>query len=110
MDQIRQSQIRMEDIQREFDVIQTQQAMYFEKERAALDQIFQFESNNWHWEFEHRNEIENNINNAISTTGGFMSQMQEQELKEMLKSAEASVEHYQDLKREFQKAIGQVSH
>ena len=103
--QILQSQVRMEDIQRQFEVIQIQQNMYFEKERAALNQIFEFSSNNWQWEFEHRNEIQNNINDAIETTGGFMSDMQEQELNQMLAAAELSVHHYEDLKVEYQNAV-----
>ncbi len=103
--QILQSQGRMEDIQRQFEVIQIQQNMYFEKERAALNQIFEFSSNNWEWEFEHRNEIHDNINNAIETTGEFTSEMQEQELNQMLLAAQQSVEHYKDLKVEYQNAV-----
>ena len=104
-DQILQSQGRMEDIQRQFEVVQIQQDMYFEKEKAALDQIFEFSANDWEWEFEHRNEIQNNVNNAIESTGGFMAEMQEQELNQMLLAAQQSVQHYQDLKVEYQKAV-----
>ena len=103
--QILLSQGRMEDIQRQFEVIQIQQNMYFEKERAALNQIFASSEIDWEWNFEHRNEIHDSINNATETTGKFTSEMQEQELNQMLLAAEQSVKHYKDLKVEYQNAV-----
>ena len=74
-------------------------------EMTQLEAIWADSSTQWNFDFEHRNEIQQNINDAMNAQAGIMFQMQEEQYKEMLKEAEASVTHMSEVVDKYQ---GQV--
>ncbi len=66
-------------------------------EKTILDEIFAATDNAWHWSFEHRNASDSMINGALGDLGGLITDMQEQQIKQMLNEAKASVQHSQEV-------------
>ena len=74
-------------------------------EMSQLEAIWADSSTQWNFDFNHRNEIQANINDALNAQSGLMLQMQEQQYKEMLAQAQASLTHISEVVEKYQ---GQV--
>ena len=74
-------------------------------EMSQLEAIWADSSTQWNFDFNHRNEIQSNINDALNAQAALMLEMQEKQYKEMLAEAEASVTHMSEVVDKYQ---GQV--
>ena len=96
---------RLQDMKTQFEVVQQQQQFYFEKEKAELEQIWAAEDTEWQFNFDHRNEIADNIGGALNDINGQMNDMQEQDLELARAEAEASLQHIQDVINKYKTQV-----
>ena len=97
---------RIQNIQFQMDIVETQQEYYFEMEQNTLNEIMDSSNNVWNFTFHHRNASDSAIHGALGATGNLTIEMQEDELKIMLEEAQSSVGHYQDVVNNFKKEVG----
>ena len=102
---IADARARIQDMDVQFQIVEVQQQQYFDSEMAILEEIFAATDNLWHWTFEHRKASDDAIQGAFDASGDLMTKMQEQELNVMLKEAEASVSHYQDVVNKYKEQV-----
>jgi len=69
--------------------------MYFNMELAILESIWAATDNAWTFSFDHRNDIENQIGGSLDSMMEQMFQMQQEDLDNMMREAESSLEHIQ---------------
>ena len=65
------AQGRITDMSTQFKIVDQQQEMYFDLEKAILNEIFAATDNAWHWSFEHRNASDQAIGNALDQIGEY---------------------------------------
>ena len=70
-----------------------------------MEAIWQDSSTQWNFDFEHRNEIQANMNAAFEAQAQLMFQMQEQEYTEMMAEAQASVVHMEEVVSKYQTQV-----
>ena len=93
---------RMEIVQQQYSIVETQQKMYFEMEMMMLEEIWADSDNKFDFDFSHRQAMEDAIQDAMDTMMNETFAMRQTELEMMLKSAEDSVRHFQDAVTKFQ--------
>jgi len=76
-------------------------------EMKQLEAIWADSSTQWNFDFNHRNEIQSNMNDAFGAQANLLFELQEQQYKEMLAEAEASLAHMTEVVDKYQ---GQVGH
>ena len=103
--QIRDVRSRLQDMDIQFQIVEMQQQQYFEMEQTILEEIFSATDNAWHWTFEHRNASDTAINDAFGSMGDLITQMQKQQLELMLKEAQASVTHFEEVVQKYETQI-----
>ena len=103
--QIRDVRNRLEDMDVQFQIVEMQQQQYFDMEQTILEEIFSATDNAWHWNFEHRNASDTAINDAFGSMGDLITQMQQQQLELMLKEAQASVTHFEEVVQKYETQI-----
>ena len=96
---------RMEIVQQQYSIVETQQRMYFEMEMMMLEEIWADSDNKFEFDFSHRQGMEDAIQDAMDGMIAEIFAMRENELEIMLKSAEASVSHYEDAVNTVKKSI-----
>jgi hypothetical protein len=99
---------RMQDMSTQFGIVEQQQNLYFDMEMQQLEAIWQDSSTQWNFDFEHRNEIQANMNAAFEAQAQLMFQMQEQEYTEMMAEAQASVVHMEEVVSKYQTQVDRV--
>ena len=96
---------RMEIVQQQYRIVETQQKMYFEMEMMMLEEIWADSDNKFDFDFSHRQGMENAIQDAMDAMMNETFAMRQTELEMMLKSAEDSVSHFQDAVTKFEADI-----
>ena len=96
---------RAQDMQLQFKIIEEQQQQYFEKEQAQMDAIWAADDNNWDFDFEHRNGIEDQISGSLDDISREMLDMQEQDLTNTLAAAVLSQKEIQTSIEEYEKQV-----
>ena len=76
--------------------------LYFDMETKQLEAIWNDSSTQWNFDFNHRNEIQSNMNDAFNAQADLLFKLQEEEYKEMLAEAEASVAHMTEVVDKYQ--------
>merc|ERR1719430_1990303 len=100
---------RVQDMQIQFDIILQQQQMYFALEETILDAIWAATDNAWDFSFDHRNGIEETIMGAMNASQQASFDMQEQEYKELLEKAKASLEHMEAVVEEYESQLERIT-
>lgn len=103
--EIARSFSRVQDMQVFFDTVEQTQEQYFEAELMILNAIFTSANESWHWSFEHRNEMENTINQNLGSIFNSSIDMQADEYEHLLEEAEASVDHYEAVVEKYKAQI-----
>ena len=98
---------RVNDIEVHFDMVGQQQKYYFEKEKAVLELIWAAEDNEWNFNFEHRNEIEDNVGGAMNDINDQMDDINELDLVIVKEEAEASLLHIETVIKKYESHVGQ---
>merc|ERR1719264_1916536 len=93
---------RMEIVQQQYSIVETQQKMYFEMEMMMLEEIWADSDNKFDFDFSHRQAMEDAIQDAMDAMMEETFAMRQTELEMMLNSAEDSVSHFQDAVTKFQ--------
>ena len=93
---------RMNDMKINFEMIEQQQKLYFEKEQAQLEMIWAAEDNEWEFDFSHRNSIADQINGGLDFIADEMYEMQINDLENALREATNSVDHINDVVAEYE--------
>ena len=96
---------RMEIVQQQYSIVETQQKMYFEMEMMMLEEIWADSDNKFDFDFSHRQGMEDAIQDAMDAMMNETFAMRQTELEMMLKSAEDSVSHFQDAVTKFEADI-----
>jgi len=92
-----------------FEEAKLMRQMYFEGEKAILEEIWASSQAMWDWDFSENRENEQNIQDNMNQNGDAMFQMQEDELKEMLARAKDTVIHDQAVVDKFRAEIERYS-
>ena len=87
---------RMEIVQQQYSIVETQQKMYFEMEMMMLEEIWADSDNKFDFDFSHRQGMEDAIQDAMNAMMDETFSMRQTELEMMLKSANDSVKHFED--------------
>ena len=96
---------RVQDMQIQFQFIEQQQKMYFEAEQRQLDAIWASADTNWHFDFSHRNDIENEISGGLDAIQQQMWDMEQKDLENALREAELSREHIAAVVEKFETQV-----
>jgi hypothetical protein len=99
---------RSQDMQVHFKEIEQQQQLYFELEKAQLDAIWAAADNNWNFDFEHRNGIEDSISGSLDSMSDEMFAMQETDLKNALAAAKLSQAHIDAVVEEYETQVART--
>jgi len=75
--------------------------LYFDMEMKQLEAIWADSSTQWNFDFNHRNEIQSNMNDAFGAQADQIFQLQDQQYKEMLAEALASVVHMEEVVNKY---------
>ena len=96
-------------MQTNFEMVKMQQQQYFSQELAVLDSIWAAADNNWNFDFDHRNGIEDQIGASMDAIQNQIFEMQEQALKQALTEAEMSQQHIDDVIDQYKKQITRLN-
>ena len=99
---------RVQDMKREFEMVRQQQQLYFEKERAQQELIWAAQDNEWNFDFEHRNDIANNIGGSLNSINDQMYEMQRKDLEAAMEQAELSLEHIDTVINKYETQVGRL--
>ena len=86
-------------------VVSIPSELYFDMETKQLEAIWNDSSTQWNFDFNHRNEIQSNMNDAFNAQADLLFKLQEEECKEMLAEAEASVAHMTEVVDKYQAQV-----
>jgi hypothetical protein len=82
--------------------------LYFDMEMKQLEAIWADSSTQWNFDFNHRNEIQSNMNGAFNAQAELLFQLQDQQYKEMLAEAQASVAHMEDVVSKYEGQVRKI--
>ena len=93
---------RMEIVQQQYSIVETQQKMYFDMEMMMLEEIWADSDNKFDFDFSHRQGMEDAIQDAMDAMTNETFSMRQNELEMMLQTAEDSVRHFEDAVNKFE--------
>ena len=99
---------RVQDMKVQFEMIEQQQELYFEMERSILDSIWAAADNNWNFDFQHRNGIEDQISGSLDAIAEQMLDMQQKDLEMALAEAELSVAHIEAVINKYETQVARL--
>ena len=95
----------MKIIQTQYNIVKTQQEMYFEMEMAQLEKIWEDSDTKWDFDFSHREGINQVMKDAMDAMINETFTMKDVELTLLLESAGDSVDHFQDAVEKFKERV-----
>ncbi len=70
-----------------------------------LEAIWEDSDTHWDFDFEHRNLTQTNMEEAFNAQAELLFQMQKLECQQMLKDADASVKHMEDIVKKYEDQV-----
>ena len=102
---IQDTRNRLKDMDTQFQIVDMEQERLLESETSTMKQIMDSSGNLATLVLNLGKVSNENIQDAIGKTGDLVTQMQEQDLKIMMKEAEATKRHYEDVVEKYETQV-----
>ena len=104
-DSIEAAMGRMEIVQVQYDIVKTQQELYFAMEMVQLEELWADSDAKWDFDISHREGINQAMQGAIEAMINETFTMKDEELRLLLAAAVDSVNHFQDAVKKFNESV-----